>query len=436
MIDMLKEIILDFQEIDLPTGVPRRVAVSPVPGKATVCIGVRRSGKSTFMFQLMKKLQDTGVARQNILYLNFFDDRLHSLQHDNLGVILEAYFSLYPEKKNAEKVYCFFDEIQVVPGWEPFVDRLMRMEKCEVYITGSSAQMLSREIATQMRGRALSWEMFPFSFREFLDYKGIESDGPLSTKKRLTVQKAFEEYWENGGFPEVAGLNRMLRIKTHQEYFNAMLFRDLVERHDISHPKAVTDLAHWLVDNTGSLYSINNLTSYLKSLGHKAPKPAVSDYLEWFEDAYVLFTVRIFDASLARANTNPKKIYCVDHALVTSISSGILVNSGHLLENLVFTALRRVTPDIFYYKTKAGREIDFIAGRQGPSRMLVQVCESMADQQTRKRETTALAEAMTELKLSHGIIVTRNEEEQIQVDSGKIDVVPAWRFLLNMPESA
>jgi len=436
MIDMLKEIILDFQEIDLPTGVPRRVAVSPVPGKATVCIGVRRSGKSTFMFQLMKKLQDTGVARQNILYLNFFDDRLHSLQHDNLGVILEAYFSLYPEKKNAEKVYCFFDEIQVVPGWEPFVDRLMRMEKCEVYITGSSAQMLSREIATQMRGRALSWEMFPFSFREFLDYKGIESDGPLSTKKRLTVQKAFEEYWETGGFPEVAGLNRMLRIKTHQEYFNAMLFRDLVERHDISHPKAVTDLAHWLVDNTGSLYSINNLTGYLKSLGHKAPKPAVSDYLEWFEDAYVLFTVRIFDASLARANTNPKKIYCVDHALVTSISSGILVNSGHLLENLVFTALRRVTPDIFYYKTKAGREVDFIAGRQGPSRRLVQVCESMADQQTRKRETTALAEAMTELKLSHGIIVTRNEEEQIQVDSGKIDVVPAWRFLLNMPENA
>jgi len=407
-----------------------------VPGKATVCIGVRRSGKSTFMFQLMKKLQDSAVSRQNILYLNFFDDRLHSLQHDNLGVILEAYFSLYPEKKNAEKVYCFFDEIQVVPGWETFVDRLMRMEKCEVYITGSSAQMLSREIATQMRGRALSWEMFPFSFQEFLDYKGIESDGPLSTKKRLTVQKAFEEYWETGGFPEVAGLNRMLRIKTHQEYWGAMLFRDLVERHDISHPKAVTDLAHWLVDNTGSLYSINNLTGYLKSLRHKAPKSAVSDYLEWFEDAYVLFTLRIFDASLARANTNPKKIYCVDHALVTSISSGILVNSGHLLENLVFTALRRITPDIFYYKTKAGREVDFIAGRQGPSRMIVQVCESMADQQTRKREITALAEAMTELKLSQGIIVTRNEEKQIQVDSGKIDVVSIWRFLLNMPESA
>lgn len=432
MIEILKEIILDFQEIDLPTGVPRRLAVRPVSGKATVCIGVRRSGKSTFMFQLIERLRNSGVSRQNILYLNFFDDRLHNLQYENPGMVLEAYFSLYPEKKNVEKVFCFFDEIQVLPGWEPLIDRLMRTEMCEVYITGSSGQMLSKEIATQMRGRALSWEMFPFTFREFLDYKGVESDGPLSTKKRLTIQKAFEEYWEIGGFPEVAGLDRMLRIKTHQEYFNAMLFRDLVERHDISHPKAVTDLAHWLVDNTGSLYSVNNLTGYLKSLGHKAPKSAVSDYLEWFEDAYVLFTVRIFDASQARTNTNPKKIYCVDHALVKSISSGILVNSGHLLENLVFTAIRRLTPDIFYYKTKAGREVDFIARRQDRSRMLVQVCESLAEPQTRKRETTALAEGMLELKLSEATIVTRSEEEQIQVESGRIEVMPAWRFLLNL----
>lgn len=436
MIEILKEMILDFQDVELATGIPRRIKVTPVMGKATVCIGVRRSGKSTFMFQLMRRLLDAGMPRQNILYLNFFDDRLHRLQHGGLSVILEAYFSLYPEKKNTEKVYCFFDEIQVVSGWEPFVDRLMRTEKCEVYITGSSAQMLSREIATQMRGRALSWEMFPFSFREFLSFKGVESDGPLSTKKRLLVQKAFTEYWETGGFPEVAGLDRFLRIRTHQEYFNAMLFRDLVERHDISHPKAVMDLAHWLVDNTASLYSVNNLTGYLKSLGHKVPKSAVSDYLAWFEDAYFLFTVRIFDASLARANTNPKKIYCIDHALVTSVSSGILVNSGHLLENLVFTALRRITPNIFYFKSKGGREVDFIAQMQDRSRMLVQVCESMADPQTRKREIAALSEAMAELKQPVGTIVTRGEEEEIDVESGKIDVVPAWRFLLRLLETA
>jgi len=181
MTTILKEIILDFQEAVPTTGVPRRVKVISVPGKATVCIGVRRGGKSTFMFQIIQQLQDKGVSRRNILYLNFFDDRLHNLRHDSLGVILDAYFSLYPEKKNTENIYCFFDEIQIVSGWEPFIDRLIRTEKCEVYITGSSAQMLSKEIATQMRGRALSWEMFPFSFREFLDFQKIECDGPLST---------------------------------------------------------------------------------------------------------------------------------------------------------------------------------------------------------------------------------------------------------------
>ncbi|MCK4548305.1 MAG: ATP-binding protein [Candidatus Eisenbacteria sp.] len=434
MIETIKSIILDFQEISLETGVPRRLQVEAVPGKATVCIGVRRSGKSTYLFQVIARLLDEGVSRENILYVNFFDDRLHNLKQEGLSLISEAYYSLYPEKKNAETVYCFFDEIQAVEGWEPFVDRLMRTEQCEVFLTGSSAQMLSKEIATQMRGRALSWELFPFSFREYLDYKGTESAGPLSTKKRLLVQKVFDRYWETGGFPEVAGLDRHLRTRIHQEYFRAVLFRDLIERHDVSHPRALTDLAHRLVDNTASLYSVNSLTGYLKSLGHKAPKSAVSDYLEWFEDAYFLFTVRIFDASLARSKTNPKKIYCVDHALVTSVASGILVNSGHLLENLVFTALRRISPDIYYCKTKGGLEVDFVAQLRDCTRLLVQVCESMAEPQTRKREVAALSEAMAELGLESGTIVTRNQEEEIQVACGKIQVVSAWRFLLNLPE--
>jgi predicted AAA+ superfamily ATPase len=295
--------------------------------------------------------------------------------------------------------------------------------------------MLSKEIATQMRGRALSWELFPFSFREFLDYKEVESEGALSTKKRLLVQKAFEEYWKTGGFPEVAGLGRSLRIKIHQEYLHAILFRDLVERHDVSHPRAVTDLAHWLVDNTASHYSVNRLTGYLKSLGHKVPKAAVSDYLEWFEDAYFLFSVRLFDPSLARSNANPKKVYCVDHALVNSVSSGMLVNSGHLLENLVFTALRRLHPEIYYYKTKTGREVDFVVPVRGRQRLLVQVCESLADPQTRKREATALSEAMAELGLKTATIVTRNEDRRIETGGRTIEAVPAWRYLLDLPDA-
>jgi len=435
MIELLKEIILDFQQSEPDTGVPRRLPFRSVRGKAAVCIGVRRAGKSTFLYQRMRRLREEGVPPSNILYLNFFDDRLNRLQREGLNTIMEAYYSLYPGKKDAEIVYCFFDEIQAVPGWELFVDRVMRTEKCEVYLTGSSAQMLSKEIATQMRGRALSWEIFPFSFHEFLDYKDIAGDAPFTTKKRLLVQKAFEEYWEKGGFPEVAGLDKHLRIKTHQEYFGAILFRDLVERHDIAHPRAVADLAHWLVDNTASLYSINSLAGYLKSLGHKAPKPAVSDYLAWFEDAYFFFTVRVYDASLARSKANPKKVYCIDHALITSVSSGILVNSGHLLENLVFVALRRVHPNVYYYKTQTGREVDFVVPRRGNKPALFQVCESLVEPQTRKREVTALEEAMAELGVGQGAIVTKNESEQIDTRNGTISIVPAWRFLLDIPES-
>ncbi len=431
MLKTIQSIILDFQDLVLETGIPRRLHIKTVSGKATVCIGVRRSGKSTYLYQIINNLISNAVPLENILFLNFFDDRLHFLGPENIGLITEAYFGLYPQKKNSETIYCFFDEIQSVTGWEPFVDRLQRTENCEIYITGSSAQMLSKEIATQMRGRALSWEVFPFSFREFLDFKKISVPKNLPTKKRLLIQKAFEEYWQTGGFPEVLGLDKYLRIKIHQEYFHAVLFKDLVERYDISHPKAVMDLAHRLMDNAASLYSVNSLTGYLKSMGHNAPKSAISKYLSWFEDAYFLFTVRLYDASLARSNANPKKIYCIDHSMINSISSGILTNSGHLLENLVFTSLRRISPEIFYYKTKTGHEVDFITQLPDETHILVQACETINDPKTREREISALSTAMSEQNHTIGFVVTRNEELEIEVPAGIIKVIPAWKFLLS-----
>jgi predicted AAA+ superfamily ATPase len=431
--ELIRSIILDFQDARLETGVPRRVRIAVVKGKATVCIGVRRAGKSTYLYQVMERLLARGVPRENLLHLNFFDDRLHALGRDSLSLVSEAYFSMYPEKKNAETIYCFFDEIQAVDGWEPFVDRLMRTEKCEIYLTGSSARMLSKEVASQMRGRALSWEIFPFSFREFLDARGLDAPATLSTKNRLLVRKAFAQYWEAGGFPEVLNVEPYVRLKIHQEYFHAILARDLIERHDVSHPKALTDLARRLMESVASMYSVNALTGYLKAIGHKAPKSTVLEYVQWMEDAYFLFTSRIFDASLARSNTNPKKIYCVDHALARSVSSGILVNAGHLLENLVYVALRRVHPEIFYYKTASGREVDFVVPTRGGGRILIQVCESLANPQTRSREVAALLEAMGELNLDHGTIVTRDEEDSRLSEKGTVSIVPIWRFLLNVP---
>ncbi|NOZ85757.1 MAG: ATP-binding protein [Deltaproteobacteria bacterium] len=429
MLDTLRTMILDFQESQPFTGVPRRLEVSTVPGKATVCIGVRRAGKSTFMFQLMKRLQEQGIDRKSILYVNFFDDRLHRLEAGNLGLVTEAYYSIYPEKKGTETVYCFFDEIQAAPGWEAFVDRVMRTEKCEVYLTGSSAHLLSREIATQMRGRALSWEIFPFSFLELLDYKGVDAGLPLSTKRRLMVQKAFEDYWRNGGFPEVQGLDARLRVEVHQEYFNAILFRDVVERYDTSHPRAVKDLAHFLLDNVASLYSVNRLHGYLRALGHKISKAEVGEIVEWFEDAYFLFSVRLYSTSIRRSKVNPKKIYCIDHAFVRSVSPGVLLNSGHLLENIVLMHLKRSSADVHYYKTHTGKEVDFLVVMEGEKR-LVQVSETLSQEQTRKREVLALVEAMEELGLRHGTMVTRSEQESIETGPGPVNVVPVWKFLL------
>lgn len=436
MQQQLKEIILDYQEVKLFEGTPRSIVVTPVAKKASIYIGVRRCGKSTLMFQVIGRLLAKGVARKNILYLNFFDERLHKLHEVGLGAILEAYFSLYPEKKNTEKIYCFFDEIQIFSQWEPFVDRLMRMENAEVYITGSSAQMLSKEIATTMRGRALSWEIFPFSFQEFIQHNDIAIKSSYSTKERLLLQSAYEQYFVEGSFPEVFGLNKQVRIKILQEYFNSILARDLIERHNIGHPKVVYDLARWFIDNNAAMYSLNSVTGYLKSLHHKISKTTVSDYITWFEDAYFFFAVKLFDSSLTRVNANPKKIYCIDHAMVSAVNSGIMINSGRLLENVVYMSLRRLTPHIYYYKTASGRGVDFIMQHSQRERELIQVCESLADPKTKLREVQALQEAMAELKLKKGCIVTRIEEANIEVDSGTITVMPAWRFLLDLESKA
>jgi uncharacterized protein len=432
MVQLLQQLILDGQDQPHFTGIRRRLSVQVVSNKATVIMGVRRCGKSTFLHQIQNNLSTQGINKDNILYLNFFDDRLSGLKHTGLDPVHEAYFTLYPGKKNTEKIYCFFDEIQVMPGWEKFIDRMMRTENCDIYLSGSSATMLSKEIATQMRGRALSWELFPFSFREFLDFHEVTDDFPFATSQKLKVQNVFANFWQQGGFPEVAEVDRQIRIKIHQEYFNSLLYYDLIERYDIPHPKAIVDLARKLTDNVSSLFSLNSLTNYLKLLGHNTPKNAVADYLTWFEDAYFLFTVRKFDASFSRSNANPKKIYCIDHSLVNSVTSNILVNSGHLFENLVFTSLRRKFTEIYYYKTEKNQEVDFLVITPDREKILFQVSETLANPNTRNREINSLIQAMNELECTESVVVTMYEEETLLKLNKNIRILPAWKFLLEM----
>mgnify|MGYP006355789109 FL=1 len=431
LLEQIKQVIVDGQAHHFKDASKRTLQISVIPGKATICIGVRRCGKSTYMDHIMQNLIKDGIDRKNILHLDFFDDRLHALHHNDLDLVIKAYFSLYPNKKNSEKIYCFFDEIQEIKNWELFINRIMRTEDCQIYITGSSAKMLSKEIATAMRGRALSWEMFPYSFLEFLTAREIIYDRKKK-KNKLLAANEFNAFMEIGGFPEVTNLTRQLRIKTHQEYFNTLIFRDLIERHDIANPKSVIDLAHFLIENIASKHSINRMHGYLQALQHKVSKNTIGQYLAWFEDAYFLFQVFIYDASIKRAQANDKKIYCIDHSLVRSIASGILVNSGHLLENVIFTALRNITEKIYYYRTTKSKEVDFMVLLANGAKMLVQVCESMHEQKTYDREIAALTEAMQELKLQTSIIVTKSEEKLLGVVSGEIRVMTAWQFMLEL----
>jgi hypothetical protein len=430
MLDFLKELILDFQNETLDTGIKRHLDYERVKGKAFVCIGVRRCGKSTLLYQIIEDLRRSGVQNENILYINFFDDRLTDVKHGNLSLIPEAFYSIFPEKKGTECVYCFFDEIQEAENWEPFIDRILRTEKCEVFISGSSAKMLSRELATQMRGRSVSWELFPFSFKEFADYKNIDYQ-KLTSKNRLLLKKCFDEYLEKGGFPEVSDVSAGLRLKIHQEYYKAILHRDIIERFNAIHPQAVIHAGHRLISTVGSLYSINRITSYLKSMGYKVSKGFVSECIDWFEDAYFLFTVKIFSQSAAIQNVNAKKVYCIDHSLITSVTPGISKNAGHLLENIVFLHIRRRTEDLFYYRTRKGTEIDFVRIDDQGNKRLVQACLSLNDPLTKKREVSSLFQAMDELNLKASTIVTLEQDDVIEKEGRKINIIPVWKYLVS-----
>lgn len=427
-IDILKEIILDYQEQNLYTGIKRHIRLQSVPNKATITIGARRCGKSTLLSQIIEEKLNHGIEIENILYLNFFDDRLTEIRNNRLNLVLEAYYSLFPHKKE-EKIYCFFDELQECTGWEPFIDRILRTEDTEIYITGSSAKLLSTEIATQMRGRSLTWELFPFSFKEFLDYHKAPYN-KLSSENRYRIKNLFEKYISIGGFPEVFPVEDNTRIMIHQEYYKAIVHRDIIERFDAIHPKAVMQAAYRLINSVSTLYSVNRITEYLKSLGYKLSKDFVANCIEWFEDAYFLFSVKIHDKSVIKQNANTKKVYCVDHGLITSIWPGISENKGHLLENMVYCHIRQKSQRIYYYRTNQGNEVDFIWYNDQGEKKLVQVCWDMTDEKTRKREIKSLKQAMAETDIKKGTIVTYIQEELIEEDNLNINVIPGWKYFL------
>jgi len=427
MKQILEQLVGDFLERALPELIERTLDISPIKGKALAWVGMRRTGKTFLCYQTIKNLLEQGIPKDNILYLNFEDDRLFEFKLSDCQTLLDVFYAQQPDKKS-KPCYFFFDEIQNVEHWERFVRRLIDTENVSVYVTGSSAKLLSTEIATSLRGRALDREVFPFSFDEYLQVHEVAIDrSRIGSKTRLLLNHYAETYCRNGGFPEVQKMDSSRRQEVLQSYVDAVVLRDVVERHGISNIEALKTFVYHALRNPAAKLSVNKFYLDLKSRGLHIAKDDLYAFLRHLSDAYLLFQVPIWSRSEKKRQVNPKKVYAIDNGILDAYSTGMTADQGAFLENLVFLTLRRKKLQVGYHVTKRGREVDFVFQQNGEI-ILVQATWRMDNEKTRDREFRALAEAASELDATRCVIVTFDEEGFSE--DPQIEIIPLWKFLL------
>lgn len=300
-----------------------------------------------------------------------------------------------------------------------------------IYITGSSAKLLSKEIATSLRGHCLTKEIFPLSFLEYLNYKEVRETRHLTSKDKSVIKHYCHNYLTQGGFPETLQLSKILHRQTIQSYINAAVFRDVIERYNLSNSALIKNFLNHCLQNIAAPLSLTKIYKTLKSLGETATKSNLYMYVKYFEDAYLLATVPLFDYSARKRQVNPSKIYCVDSGIIGAYSIKPAMEYSHCLENAVYIHLRQKKYEgIYYYKTHSGKEIDFIVQRANCQIELFQVCVSLDDDKTRQREITALIEAAQELNIRHARIITSDTSEHHEVDKLTIEMIPYWQWAL------
>jgi predicted AAA+ superfamily ATPase len=377
-----------------------------------VITGIRRCGKSTLHQQLRAAL------KVNSFYLSFEDERLISFRVEHFELLHEVMLEL-----SGESIHFFLDEIQNVRGWERFVRR-MQDGGAKFIITGSNASLLSSELGTKLTGRHLSFELFPFSFREFLAYKKgkIPAHGVITTKERAEVIRAYEAYLQHGGMPGYLLTSRAEYLKS---LYDDVIFRDIVARYKLSDAMTIREVGVYLATNAACRFTYNSVA---KALEIKSSH-TVKKYVYYLENSYLFFQLMQFTASLKQSLRSPKKNYSIDLALQRMLSLATSKNLGAVLENLIFLHLKRKYRDIWYYVTADGYEVDFLVRVNGKQE-LVQVCNDLSSPETREREIRALSAAMKELKTKKAMIVTKDDQEVLVVKAGTITVVPAWQWLL------
>ncbi len=364
---------------------------------AKVAIGMRRSGKTYFLFQTMRELISQSIPIEHLLYLNFEDDRLWPIDQKKMGEMIDALYTLQPELHH-HRCFLFLDEVQNVEGWPLVIRRLLDTKDMEIYITGSSAKLLSKEIASSLRGRSLSIEIQPYNFIESLAAEDIPLPPKPFGKKVLDLYRLhLLAFFQKGGFPGVQSLPRHERIEALQTYVEVVVFRDIVERYKITNIKLLKYFTHTLLKNTGCRFSIHKFYKDLMSQGYKVGKDTLYSYLDHLEDSFLIHSVPLFTESLRTLETTPKKIYAIDNGLINANTFNLSLNFGKLLENQVYLDLRRQKKEIFYYVTAEGYEVDFITRDQKGQEEIIQVVWDQSDSSTFEREKRTLKSAEKEL---------------------------------------
>lgn len=427
-IEKLKKILHEWAEHKVPHLYTRDFDYSLLSNNEILSIiGARRTGKTYLCYQLVEYLKKT-LPYDNIIYINFEDERLYPLKGDELTLLWDICPELF-SIDYSKKIYLFIDEIQNAENWSKWARRITEQNKnLKLIITGSSSRLLSREISTELRGRTLSFTVFPLSFPEYLNACNIqyERKNILYSKQAPIIKKHFNNYFKSGGFPAVIESPQPEELL--KEYFKVMFYRDLVERNSVKNIKLFEDYLTLLIDQTASCFSISQTAKKLSEFGYSFSKNTLSNFSKYAQDAFLLLETRKYSYKIKEQLRDPKKIYTIDHGLVKAIRFSFSDDTGKMLKNIAYIALRRKTDEIYYHKGK--KECDFIITEKGKVVNAIQVSKILHEPKTRKREIEGLLEAINQYQLKEGLILTEDESGEIKEGNITIRIQPLWFWLL------
>lgn len=402
---------------------PRDVRLPAVAGKAFAIIGVRRSGKTSFLAQCRAARLQAGSRAESQLLLLLEDERLAGITVADLGWLMEEHARRFPELRAAGGVTLYLDEVQNVPDWERLVRRLIDTAAVEVFVTGSSARLLSREVATSLRGRAMEVLVHPFSFREALRHTG-DDPPPAALDRRL------RRYLIEGGFPEAQGVEPRDRAALLTGYVDVVVLRDVIERHGVTNPLALRWMQRQLLADPGGRFSVKKQYDTLRSQGVRVGKDTLHAYLGYLEDTFLVRTVSMHSASERQRMVHARKAYPVDPGLIALFTTSGRSHAGRALETVVLLELERRGWEVSYMRTAEGWEVDFFAHRAGEPPLLVQVCLETAEDATWEREVRALRSAGQAYPDAALLLVTLDSSPPRRPLPERIAWAPAARWLL------